>query len=322
MTGINSYHYMRSEWKSGEKWKSVGSGFMMIANASSVAALPDLLGEKIAQKVGGELVSGLERKGLFHMMSDRMLGDNRFGGGIFGHVGLPGSKAFKSGLTMSKRLDVSRWNMFGYHDPGERRMFRQLIIEGRTGGKFRDANITVMRMRQDVEYQSVLEKEQQGFGSGGYAKQRVVNLRRQLQLEREMAERAEEATGTEAVSKEDEESGRLAFSGQFRDDVAEKYDKMITEMQHKSAHFYIMGLAKAETLQIGWTAVVAAGQTTTQKEAEADAEAAAQVQAQAQSQVQAKAGAANALGVTTSAYAGVNTAAPTGISTVGFVGIR
>jgi len=44
-------------------------------------------------------------------------------------------------------------------------------------------------------------------------------------------------------------------------DASVTYNKIIEQFQQKSASFYHIGMAKAEIIQIGWTGVVAGGQT-------------------------------------------------------------
>ena len=55
------------------------------------------------------------------------------------------------------------------------------------------------------------------------------------------------------------------------DDAARAYNAKIAEYEAKSAHFYYMGAAKAEGIQVIWTGIVAKGQTKTQDAASTEA---------------------------------------------------
>jgi hypothetical protein len=55
------------------------------------------------------------------------------------------------------------------------------------------------------------------------------------------------------------------------DDAARAYNAKIAEYEAKSAHFYYMGAAKAEGIQVIWTGIAAKDQTKTQDAASAEA---------------------------------------------------
>jgi hypothetical protein len=230
MSGITSFKDMKKEFSGGEKWSAIGSFFMGAFNFVSVIAPVDMVGEKIIQKGFGELASGLERKGLFHMMSDRMLGSNKiFGSGsFFGHVSLPGKRAFESGISMSERLNKYRWNYLGYNEEDERSLFHDIIIKGKTKLNDDFERRDFLQQKERSLYRELTYHQNRAFKTP-WAKDRINTLNQEID--------------------------------ELNDNTDGYYQKMMNEMQHKSSHFYHMGLLKAEVIQVAWTGIVAKGQT-------------------------------------------------------------